>query len=626
MSIRHKLALTCVIAGCLFLLTGSLLPAYASGVVQFTGLDGLSPNGPLVADSYGNQYGTTYGGSRNEGTVFKLSPTGAISFLHVFTVASDGGGPGGGLAWGTDGALYGTMGGGLYGSGAIFRITTSGVLTDLYNFSALSSNYTNSDGAGPIGPLALGADGNLYGVTGIGGANDTGTIFKITPSGAFTTLHTFSALNDYLNADGASPQAGMVQGPDGDPVGIAFDGGTAGFGTLFKITPDGTFTLLHTFSSDEYNPEGLMVSKDGTIYGTTYFGEVFKITSGDNYSVWTGVPCAITSALTLGPDGNFYGGGYTPDIESGYGLVFKITPQGTASVLYRAGGSEVSLVIPFLNGTFLFTMSPYVYQLSPLSIDFNADGYPDLMWQNEGTGEVVYTLMHGLAPESWGDIYASFDPNWKIVGVPNFWGPSGCSGLLWQNISTGEVAYIPMFGTNPTTPIVVFPQLDPHFKIVGTPDLNQDGYPDILWENTQTGEVVYALMENPDFRGFNIVPLAWGDLFAPIDPTWMIVGTPDLNGDGHPDLLFQNMATGDVAYALMSGLSVIQWGTLFTGIDPNFQVVGTTDLNGDGYPDIIWENRVTGEVVYTLMQDTTPISWGDLFTGINPQFQLVGLH
>ncbi len=229
--------------------------------------------------SDGNFYGTAVvGGANGAGTVFKITPGGTLITLYSFGV-SDGQSPYGGLVQGSDGNFYGTteFGGANNGNGTVFKITPRGTLTSLYSFAG-------SDGANPHAGLVQGSDGNFYGTTEFGGtgqcANRCGTVFKITPSGTLTTLY------DFAGSDGFKPQAGLVQGSDGNFYGTTTGGGANnGKGTVFKITPSGTLTTLYSFAgSDGAFPQaGLVQGSDGNFYGTTaggganFAGTVFRL-------------------------------------------------------------------------------------------------------------------------------------------------------------------------------------------------------------------------------------------------------------------------------------------------------------------------------------------------------------
>ena len=139
--------------------------------------DGANPRASLVMDASGNLYGTTpSGGANGNGTVFKITPTGGETILYSFGTAPDGSAPTAGLLMDASGNLYGTtFNGGANGSGAVFKITPAGAETVLHSFGA------QPDGANPDASLVMDASGNLYGTTQYGGANGNGTVFKITP-------------------------------------------------------------------------------------------------------------------------------------------------------------------------------------------------------------------------------------------------------------------------------------------------------------------------------------------------------------------------------------------------------------------------------------------------------------
>src|SRR5579872_3530376 len=146
------------------------------------------------------------------------------------------------LVQGTDGNLYGTTQyGGKNDFGTVFRLSLSGTLTTLYSFCSQSQCV---DGSLPDAGLVQGTDGNLYGTTFWGGTQDQGTIFKITPSGSLTTLYSFCTLANC--ADGENPHAGLVQASDGNFYGTTSAGGPTNSGVIFRITPGGKLTPLYS--------------------------------------------------------------------------------------------------------------------------------------------------------------------------------------------------------------------------------------------------------------------------------------------------------------------------------------------------------------------------------------------
>ncbi|HEV2177823.1 MAG TPA: choice-of-anchor tandem repeat GloVer-containing protein [Terriglobia bacterium] len=202
--------------------------------------DGSLPSAGLIQAVDGNFYGTTSSGGANRyyGTVFRITASGTLTTLYSFcsqTNCADGAGPSG-LVQAADGNLYGTTsGGGGSGisAGTVFKITPSGALTKLYSFCSQSGC---TDGNFPAATLVQATDGNFYGTTDIGGVGGSyGTVFKVTPRGILTTLHRFDS------TDGANPYAGLVQDTNGNFYGTTLSGGasstcTGGCGTVFSLS------------------------------------------------------------------------------------------------------------------------------------------------------------------------------------------------------------------------------------------------------------------------------------------------------------------------------------------------------------------------------------------------------
>src|ERR1039458_2600712 len=310
--IRRLEASGALALGLMLVLTAIDSPAQTlTTLASFNGTDGAASGyGSLVQGTAGTLYGTTEAGvalscpppSVGCGTVFKITLGGTLTTLHSFD-GTDGQGPSAGLIQATDGNFYGTTAGGGangYGYGTIFKITPSGTLTTLHSFD------WSIDGQGP-GGLIQATDGNFYGITEAGGdyGNGYGTIFKITPNGTMTTLYSFDLDNLGSSGGGSNPFAALVQAKDGNFYGTTSQGPptqfptiSSGPGTVFKITPGGTLTTLHSFCIQANCADGAN-------------------------------PFA---ALVQGTDGNLYG--TTESGGSGWGTVFKITPGGTLTTLY----------------------------------------------------------------------------------------------------------------------------------------------------------------------------------------------------------------------------------------------------------------------------------------------------
>src|ERR1035437_228051 len=273
--------------------TAVVLPARTFTTLHsFDGTDGGQPRAGLVQATNGDLYGTTGSGGVNNnaecsyfgtgcGTVFKITPSGTLTTLYSFCAQSgctDGYYPNAGLVQATNGDLYGTTAYGPNcpgvgpGCGTVFKITPSGALTTLYSFCSQSGC---PDGSDPEAGLVQAANGDFYGTTRVGGTNSGGTAFRITRGRTLTTLYSFCSQSGCT--DGSSPQSALVQATNGDLYGTTGYGGN-GYGTIFKITPSGELTTLYSLCSQsactdgEYLVAALVQDTNGTFYGTTSSG------------------------------------------------------------------------------------------------------------------------------------------------------------------------------------------------------------------------------------------------------------------------------------------------------------------------------------------------------------------
>jgi len=349
-------------------------------LVTFNGTNGNDMFSAMIQGADGNLYGTTtYGGANDKGTVFKISRAGGEQVLYSFcaqTNCTDGAYPEF-LIQGADGNFYGeTYNGGSIGAGSIFKMTASGEVTTIYNFCT-QTNCT--DGALPQSALVQTSDGVFYGTTVIGGTQNEGTVFKLSASGVLTTLYNFCSQASC--ADGTQPNIGLTLASDGNFYGTAALGGKTnaqfcgayGCGTLFRITPAGAYSLLYSFCSqakcaDGDIPQGQLIqAKDGSLYGTTdggggdNAGTAFKVTPQGKvvtlHSFCTGtcqdglIPYA---GLIQASDGNFYGTD-TLGGPGGYGTVYQMTPAGKVTPVFgfddgTDGGFPVAAVLQASDG------------------------------------------------------------------------------------------------------------------------------------------------------------------------------------------------------------------------------------------------------------------------------------
>jgi uncharacterized repeat protein (TIGR03803 family) len=311
--------------------------------------DGANPSSPLVQGSAdGDVYGTTGGGGANgAGTVFEIALPGKLITLYSFCSqpgCADGGGPAP-LIQATDGNFYGTTSyGGASNHGTVFEMTPAGALTTLHSFCSLPSC---ADGSGPS-PLIQASDGNLYGVTGGGGAQGDGTVFEITPAGKPTTLYSFCSQTNCT--DGSGPDAGLIQASDGNFYGVTGGGGAQGAGTVFEITPAGKLTTLYSFCPgndcrDGAVPSSLVQGTHGGFYGTTYAGGV----TGSNCPGGCGTVFFLSMGLdpfieTAGRSGQV--GGTVTILGDDLGRTTSVAFNGTAATFTVVSSTEITATVP----------------------------------------------------------------------------------------------------------------------------------------------------------------------------------------------------------------------------------------------------------------------------------------
>jgi uncharacterized repeat protein (TIGR03803 family) len=317
------------------------------------------PTAGLAMDSTGNFYATTSGDGSGGGTVVKLAPrqgggwkgTTLYSFCAQENCA-DGDQPMAGVILDSSGNMYGTtLSGGAYGFGAVFKIRPKGAEKVLYSFCRDQENCT--DGRAPRSGLIADAQGNLYGTTVAGGANNSeGTVFKVTPDGKETVLYSFGAGKN----DGSNSYAGLIADSQGNFYGTTQHGGKHSYGTVFKLAPDGTETVLYNFCVKTACADGawplasLVLDAKGNLYGTTDeggtsggctnigCGTVFKLTPKGKETVLYSF-CSVggencddglypQAGLVLDLNGNMYG-----TTNGNVSTAFRLTPKGKMSVL-----------------------------------------------------------------------------------------------------------------------------------------------------------------------------------------------------------------------------------------------------------------------------------------------------
>lgn len=307
-------------------------------LVDFTGAggggNGHSPYGGLVQLANGDFYGTTaYGGSHSAGSVFRYSG-GVLQTVAEFDfngTNNRGAYPMAGLVAAADGKLYGTTSqGGTFGAGVVYQLPVGGALQALVDFT---TNGAVNRGAGSLTNLALGDDQQLYGVTRDGGTGGFGTVFKVTTAGVLTTLMDFSG----GDPRGLNPLAPLLKLADGNFLGATTSGGAFGAGTLFRVTPAGNLTTVIDFTNNAAGNRGsapatgLVRSSDGNFYGATQYGgshqrgTVYRLTPQD-------VLATLTDFESLSPDarGSHPWGGLAAGPD---GFLYGMTTGGGANEL-----------------------------------------------------------------------------------------------------------------------------------------------------------------------------------------------------------------------------------------------------------------------------------------------------
>jgi uncharacterized repeat protein (TIGR03803 family) len=422
---------------------------------SFDGTNGAAPAAGLVQGKDGNFYGTApNGGPSSNGIVFAISPDGSFfTNFYNFTGGTNGAGPVGGLIIGTDGNFYGTTsGGGTSNWGTVFQLTPHGTFKQLAQLSGIN-------GSNPVVALVQAPDGSFYGGAKYGGpypvttqsGTGYGSIFRVTTNGALTTPVLFDSTN------GANPTALVLAG-DGNFYGATAWGGSIssfklGFGTIFRLNPDGTFTNLYIFSGGNdggFPFASLVQGNNGIFYGSTEaggtnsIGTLFKITSGGQFQSLLSFPSSSMgsyplAAMIQASDGNLYGttyfGGNLSTTQRG--TIYQLTPAGAfAQVLQFTGTNGVfvganpqSPLVQGTDGNFYGTTlgggvynQGTVFRLSlPLAPVFKsigrAGGTATLVWSSVAgqTNQLEYTT--NLAQGIWNNVgYSMVATNGLMTG------------------------------------------------------------------------------------------------------------------------------------------------------------------------------------------------------------------
>jgi uncharacterized repeat protein (TIGR03803 family) len=397
------------------------------------------------------------------------------------------------LADGRDGALYGTtLAGGISDSGTVFRVNLDGS-----GYVSLK-RFSGPDGANPYSGLALGANGELFGTTVLGGSSNLGTIFRLAKDGSdFSVLHSFTG-----GTDAISPRAALIQGSDGALYGIGDFVNASNRGTIFRINPDGSgYSIIHTFTGnpDGQQPAGKLIEgSDSRLYGTTQFGgstilgTVFSLQKdGSDYRIIYGFQKAggvsPSAGLVEDSDGVLYGTASHGGSVLG-GTVFSLNKDGSGfAVLHNFSTAANEVNDPntelvegadgALYGTAYFgdNAGPWgaLYKLNK-----NGSGYALLRTLGGTSGQTPWGLLYKngvfYGASTWGGLSGPSSifalSNGPLPPQPVAFPPSGGTNLLLCSAtsgfdydllrSTNLASWLPLTSVTSTNGGFVFPDVD----------------------------------------------------------------------------------------------------------------------------------------------------------------------
>ena len=599
------------------------------GVARF-----YSPYGVAV-DGAGN----VYVADTNNSMIRKITPAAAVTTLagSVAYGSADG--------TGSAALFHSPSGAAVDGAGNVYvadtnnftirKITSAGVATTLAGSAGTPGSTDGTGGAArfnyPHG-VAVDAAGNVY----VADTNNF-TIRKITSAGVVTTLAGSAGILGSTDGVGSAARFYGPQGVAVDGSGNVFVADTSNH-TIRKVTAAGVVTTLAGIagtpgSSDGSGsaaqfkfPFGIAVDGAGNLYvADTYNGTIRKLTAAGLVTTLAGSAGSFGSNDGSGNAAKFnYPGGIAVD---GAGTVFvadtsnftvrKIATDGGVTTLAGDAGSAGSADGPGSTARFNYpggvavdgaghvfiadTLNHSIRRgASTVFGDFNADGKPDILWQNSTSGDRGFWLMNGTSFASWVDI-GIIATDWRVAATADFDG-DGKPDILWENTATGDRGFWLMNGTSFASWVDIG-IVSTDWRIAAAGDFNGDGKTDILWENTVTGDRGFWLMNGTTFA-------SWVDIGI-IAPSLRIAAVADFNGDGKTDILWENTVTGKRVIWFMNGTTFVSSLSL-GNISTDWHIAVAGDFNGDGQADILWENTVTGDRGFWLMNGSAFASWVDI--------------
>ncbi|MEI6206555.1 MAG: VCBS repeat-containing protein [Desulfuromonadales bacterium] len=243
---------------------------------------------------------------------------------------------------------------------------------------------------------------------------------------------------------------------------------------------------------------------------------------------------------------------------------------------------------------------------------------PSITWRHQGDGKAYGMTTNGSTVTGGAQFWQETNPAWSIVGQGDFDG-DGVRDLVWWNNGTGQVYIMLMSGSTAVkSGALLYTEPDTHWRIAATGDISGDGKSDLIWWNNSTGQVYAMLLNGTAVAGGGLI-------YTEANTNWKIVAAADFNGDGKVELLWWNSSTGQTAIGQTNGTSASSANLIWTEPNTDWRIAGAGDLDGDGKADIIWHNRTTGQVYGMQTNGSSVTNGAMMYTEPNTQWEIVSV-
>lgn len=393
-----------------------------------------------------------------------------------------------------------------------------------------------------------------------------------------------------------------------------------------SATPNVTATALSGLSPElaAYSSSGPIPEFSSTVEATTTPTNLFTVSACQTISpapgtVLSGSLADFSWSPVSGATEYHLSVGTTPGGTNIFSVITAGTSQAVGSIpcTDKVGGTIYVQLSAEVNGSFQ-PAADYTYKCKSGLGDFNGDGYQDVLWQNNSTHQVTVHYFNGAQGVNylgWNWLNESGEPSgWVLVGAADFDG-NGVPDLVWEYMPTGQVT-VNYYGGPGGTTYLGWNWLNetgnPGWTVVAVADMDGNGVPDLIWQNNTTNQVTvnyYGGVGGAVYQGWNWLNSA-GE-----PPGWHVVAAADFDGNGTPDLVWQYAPTRQVSvnyYGGVGGTTYQGWNWLNAAGVPGWTVVGASDFNGDGVPDLVWQNDTTAQVTvnyYGGSKGATYIGW-----------------